>query len=160
MLSRIPAFILAALVVPLTACTPAEEEADPAVEKAPIAEAHVETMDTPKWVSDLFRAVDSMDADGFVRFMAEDVFFRAGSAEPLRGKAAVRDDIGSLFSKIKGINHELSDTWVHGNVIVVHGTVTYTRPDETTLTVPFADIWKMKDDLIQEYLIFIDNAKL
>ena len=155
MLSRISVLILASLVVPLSACTLAEGEPDPSV-----AKAHVKTMDTPTWVTDLFRAVDTMDADRFVAFMAEDVFFRAGSSETLRGRAAVRDDIGSLFSKIKGIHHELSDTWVHGDVVVVHGTVTYTRRDETTLTVPFADIWKMKGDLVQDYLIFIDNTKL
>ena len=118
-------------------------------------------MGTPEWVTDLFAAVDSMDADAFVRFMAEDVFFRDGNAEPLRGRDAVRADIiGSLYSRIKGINHVLSETWVHGNVVVVHGTVTYTRPDDSTLTVPFADIWKMNGDLIQEYMIFMDKTKL
>ena len=123
-------------------------------------EPSAETMGTPEWVTDLFRAVDSMDSDGFVGFMTEDVFFRNGSAEPLRGRDAVRDDIGSLYARIKRIHHVLSDTWVQGNVVVVHGTVTYTRPDDSTLTVPFADIWKMNGELIQEYMIFIDNTKL
>jgi ketosteroid isomerase-like protein len=160
MFNRFSARVVALFLSPLIACRPAEGKPDPPVENEPIAEGHVETMETPTWVTDLFRAVDTMDANKFVAFMAEDVFFRSGSAESLRGRAAVRDDISSLFSRIKGINHELSDTWVHGDVVVVHGIVTYTRPDDTTLTVPFADIWKMEGDLIQEYLIFIDNTKL
>ena len=143
--------IASLLVFPLAACTSAVEEPDPSV---------VDTMDTPEWVTDLFSAVDSMDADGFVGFMAEDVFFRNGSAEPLRGRDAVRDDIGSLYARITGIHHVLSETWVQGNVVVIHGTVTYTRPDDSALTVPFADIWKMNGELIKEYMIFIDNTKL
>ena len=126
----------------------------------PPEQAIVETTDAPEWVTDLFGAVDSMDADAFVRFMAKNVFFRDGSAEPLRGRDVVRDDIGALYSRIKGINHVLSETWVLGNVVVVHGTVTYTRLDDSTLTVPFADIWKMNGGLIQEYMIFVDNTKL
>lgn len=160
MRNRFSALILGLFLIPLSASTPAKGGPDASVENAPIAERHLETTETPSWVTDLFRAVDAMDADKFVAFMTENVFFRAGSAESLRGRAAVRDDIGSLFSRIKGIDHELTDTWVHGDVVVVHGIVTYTRPDDTTLTVPSADIWKMEGDLIREYLIFIDNTKL
>ena len=119
MFNRFSALVVALFLSPLIACTPAEGRPDTSVENAPIAEGRVETMETPTWVTDLFRAVDTMDAERFVAFMAEDVFFRAGSAESLRGRAAVRDDIGSLFSRIKGINHELSDTWVQGDVVVV-----------------------------------------
>ncbi len=175
MRSRILVVMLVAVMVPLAACSPAEEApvaftgplasctpAEQAAIDQASAEARVETMNPPEWVTDLFRAVDSMDADTFVEFMAEDVSFRNGSAEALQGRAAVHDDIGALFSSIKGINHVLSDTWVLGDTIVVHGTVTYTRLDETALTVPFADIWKMDQDLdlIQEYLIFVDNTNL
>ena len=148
------------LVFTLAACTPAIDEPISVVDNTSLTEPSVEAIDTPAWVADLFRAVDSMDADGFVGFMAEDVFFRNGSAEPLRGRDAARNDISSLYARIKGINHLISETWVHGNVVVIHGTVTYTRPDGSTLTVPFADIWKMKGDLIQEYMIFMDSTKL
>ena len=57
----------------------------------------METMETPAWVADLFRAFDAKDADKFAAFVAEDVFYRVGSAEPLRGRAAVRESIVSFF---------------------------------------------------------------
>jgi ketosteroid isomerase-like protein len=117
-------------------------------------------MDAPQWVKDLFRAVDAGNVDGFVQFMADDVRFRAGSSAPLLGKQAVRQDITALLANIRGMRHDLSLTLVHGDIVVVHGTVTYTRHDGSTLTVPFADVWTMKGEKIQEYLIFIDNTKL
>ena len=117
-------------------------------------------MTTPKWVNELFEAVDEGDVDRFVQFMTEDVQFRAGSNEPLRGRRAVREDIAGLLSSIQGMRHKLSNTLVHDDIVVAHGTVTYTRHDESTLTVPFADIWTMDGGKIKEYLIFIDNTEL
>ena len=109
-------------------------------------------MKTPKWVNDLFQAVDEGDVDSFVRFMTEDVHFRAGSHEPLKGRGAVREDIAGLLSSIEGMRHVLSKTLVHDDIVVAHGTVTYTRHDESTLTVPFADIWGTDGEKIKEYL--------
>jgi len=117
-------------------------------------------MNTPEWVNDLFQAVDEGDVDSFVQFMTEDVHFRAGSNEPLKGREAVREDISGLLSSIKGMRHVLSKTLVHDDIVVAYGTVTYTRHDQSTLTVPFADIWTMDREKIKDYLIFIDNTKL
>ena len=112
------------------------------------------------WVNDIFSAVDSGDVDAFVGFMTEDVIFRHGNQDPLHGKEAVREAMGDLFGSIKGMNHELSATLGDGHTVVVHGMVTYTRQDESTLTVPVADIWTMASGKIKEYLIFVDNTKL
>jgi TRAP-type uncharacterized transport system substrate-binding protein len=44
--------------------------------------------------------------------------------------------------------------------VICHGTVTYTRHDASTLTVPFANIFRTRDDLIDEYLIYVDASAL
>lgn len=117
-------------------------------------------MKAPEWVNDLFKAVDSSDVDSFVQFMSEDVYFRAGSSQPIQGREAVRKDFSGLLASIKGMQHSLSDTLVQDHTVVVHGTVTYTRHDGSELTVPFADIWAMEGEKIKDYLIFIDNTQL
>jgi hypothetical protein len=96
----------------------------------------------------------------FVQFMTDDVRFRAGNSILLHGKQAAHQDITTLLARIRHMRHALSAVLVHDNIVAVHGTVTYTRHDGSTLTVPFADMWTMQDDKIQEYLIFIDNTKL
>ena len=112
------------------------------------------------WVNDVFSAVDSGDVDAFVEFMTEDVRFRHGNQDPLQGKEAVRESMGGLFRSIKGMGHELSATLVDGDTVVVHGEVTYTRQDGSTLTVPVADVWAIAGGKIDEYLIFVDNTEL
>ena len=132
---------------------------------SPAADIHVDYSkdgnepDT-KWIHELFQAIDAMDADGFVEFLSEDVRFKHGNQDFLYGRSEAHKGISGLFDNILGINHELSTILVSGNSIVVYGTVTYTRKDGSTLSVPVADIWTMADDKIQEYLIFVDNHEL
>jgi len=38
--------------------------------------------------------------------------------------------------------------------------VTYTRHDGTNLTLPFVNVFAMRGDLIQDYLIYIDATPL
>ena len=50
--------------------------------------------------------------------------------------------------------------WSGVSGLASHGTVTYTRHDQSRLTVPFATILKLQGDLIQDYLIFSDMSEL
>ncbi|MCZ6870167.1 MAG: nuclear transport factor 2 family protein [Gammaproteobacteria bacterium] len=112
------------------------------------------------WVSALFEAVDSGDADAFVGFMSDDVVFRLRNLDPLYGKEAVHKDISELLAGIQGISHELSRVIAHDDLVIVQGVVTYTRLDGSTLPCQFVDVWTMRGALIQEYLIYIDNTEL
>ena len=118
------------------------------------------TVGRENWVTRLFQSVDSKDTEAFLAFLSDDVLFRFGNADPVSGKAAVGEAVGGFFGSIKGIHHELVASWEEGGVIICHGTVTYTRHDSTTLSVPFANILGVDGDLINKYLIFADVSGL
>lgn len=46
------------------------------------------------------------------------------------------------------IRHEVFDTWQQPHATICHGQVTYTRHDSSQLSVPFANVFKMRDGLI------------
>ena len=117
-------------------------------------------MDKSKWFQQLFESIDQKDADKFVTFLTDDAVFKFGNADPVNGKAAIRGAVAAFFSSIQAINHKINDTWTQPDAVVCHGTVTYTRHDSSLLTVPFANIFKMRDNSIREYLIFIDTSRL
>lgn len=117
-------------------------------------------MQAPRWISKLFETLDAGDIDGFVQFLTEGVLFRMGSSQPIQGRETVRTGVYGFLSSIKGMKHSLSDTLVSGDTVVVHGTVTYTRRDESELAVPFANIFYLEDEKIRDYLIFVDNTAL
>jgi hypothetical protein len=122
------------------------------VEKAPSAR--------DAWVKLLIDSIDSMDVEAFTAFLTEDVCFRFGNAEPVSGKVNVGDAVSGFFESIAALQHNVLATIEQGNVVICHGAVTYTRHDSSTLTVPFANVLKLRGDLIMEYLIYIDISDL
>jgi ketosteroid isomerase-like protein len=101
-----------------------------------------------------------MDTQAFLGFMADDVSFRFGNADPVDGRATVGEAVSGFFGSIKALRHDVTEMWDEGDSVICHGTVTYTRHDSSTLTVPFANVFGLRDDLIREYLIFVDTSEL
>ena len=117
-------------------------------------------MPEARWVNQLFQSIDRKDSDAFLTFLAEDIFFRFGNAEPIHGKNNAGNVVKGFFESIKTLQHDISETWSVDNTVICHGFVTYTRHDATTLTVPFANIFKMEGQKIKEYLIYVDISEL
>ena len=108
----------------------------------------------------LFESIDRADAEGFSRFLSEDASFRFGSAPAVAGRAAIVTAVGEFFSTISACRHELANTIARGDTLVCEGTVTYTRHDNSTVTLPFVDIFEISNGLIDEYKIYIDAGPL
>lgn len=117
-------------------------------------------MTTPAWIPTLFQALDAFDANTFASFLTTDATFVFGNAKPLKGKITIRDGVAAFFTSIAAIRHDLIDTWTVPEAIICRGTVTYTRHNGTQLRVPFANVFKLRDEHIQEYLIYLDNTQL
>ncbi|MEO1202484.1 MAG: nuclear transport factor 2 family protein, partial [Pseudomonadota bacterium] len=98
-------------------------------------------------VEGLFDAIDSMDAANFVAYLTEDARFRFGSAPEAQGRAAIAEAVGGFFASIAGLKHHIDLFLVEGETIVCEGSVTYTRHDGSTITLPFADVFDMRGDL-------------
>jgi len=109
---------------------------------------------------DLFADIDSMDPDAFARHLAEDVSFRFGNAEPTLGREAVRDTWAGFCAGIAGVSHDVIEQWEQGPATIVESTVTYTRRDGSTVSLPVVTIYRGADELIEDYRIFMDVAPL
>ena len=117
-------------------------------------------MEQAGWIHDLFQVIDAQDTESFLAFLTDDVFFRFGNADPIHGKNNVANVIKGFFESIKDIQHDITESWARDDKVVCYGFVTYTRHDNSTLTVPFANIFHMQDDKIREYLIYADISQL
>ena len=112
------------------------------------------------WLNDLFKAIDQSDAAGFTSFLTKDASFKLGNADAVLGRDNIRDFLAGFFSAIKSTEHTLENSWSIDNHVFIQGHVTYTRLNNTTLSVPFADIFEMNGDKIQDYKIYIDASEL
>ncbi|MCO6466212.1 MAG: nuclear transport factor 2 family protein [Bradyrhizobiaceae bacterium] len=116
-------------------------------------------MSTPDF-SPLFAAIDAKDADTFVTYFTNNGTFRFGNADPVVSTENIHAAVSGFFDSIKGLKHEVVDTKANDGVVCSHGYVTYTRHNDTTLRVPFCNVFNMDGDKIKDYLIFIDTSAL
>jgi hypothetical protein len=108
----------------------------------------------------VYEAVDSMDEQRLMPFLTEGCTFVYANSDPVIGRANIAETSKSFMALIAGIRHQLLDAWAFEDVIVSRLEVTYTRKDGSTLTVPAATIWRMRDAQIDDYRIYIDVAPL
>lgn len=111
-------------------------------------------------ISAAYQSIDSADSAKFASFITPDGIFRFANNPAVKGNSAIEEFVGGFFKSLKGISHSNLESWSVDNVIFVNGNVKYVRHDNTSLEVPFSCTWKMKDGLIDEYLIFTDNSEL
>jgi ketosteroid isomerase-like protein len=117
-------------------------------------------LDNAAWVRRVFDSVDAMDTETFLSFFDEDAQFRFGSAPAVTGKEAIRSAVDGFFASIKGLRHEILETWWHTETVICQGQATYTRTDGSEVTLPFVTIWRMRGERIREYLIYLDIQPL
>jgi ketosteroid isomerase-like protein len=116
-------------------------------------------------VTDLFRAIDNMDAGTFANAFTEDGSFRFGNSEPVVGRLQVQQGVSEFFSILGGLSHHVtgvwSGSWEGGDVISVEADVTYTRKDGTlTQAIPATSTLRMEGDRIKDYRAFVDISPL
>lgn len=108
----------------------------------------------------LFEDIDSMDPDRYSRHLSDDVVMRFGNSEPIVGRVAARDAWAAFCADLHGVSHDLVERWEAGTATIVEALVTYTRADDSTVTVPAVTIYRASVELIDDYRIFIDLAPL
>jgi len=106
------------------------------------------------------KTLDSKDTEAVLAYLTDDCIFQAGNAPVVRGKAAIKNTFDQFYPAVKSIKHEITDIFESGDSVVHRGRVTYTRLDESTLTVPVCDVFKVRNNKIAEYYIYIDWSKL
>jgi len=112
-------------------------------------------------ISDIFVAVDAMDAGHFAGYFADDCTLRFANADVLVGRAAIERGIAHFFSTIAALRHRVIDMWQLEYTTIFQVEVTYTRLDGHQCTMPAAVIARCgADGLIRDYNIFVDLEPL
>lgn len=108
----------------------------------------------------LFADIDSMEPERFAAHLAQDVTMRFGSADPIRGRDAVREAWAAFCRDLNGVQHKLVEQWTVEATTIVEAEVTYTRGDDSRVTVPVVTIYREQGGEIADYRIYIDLAPL
>jgi len=117
-------------------------------------------MNRKEWLEKIGGVIDAKDSESFASYLTEDGTFRFGNAEPVKGRKAVADYVAAYFNMIKSSEHSVVNYWEQGDNIIWQGEVLYTRLDDRKVKFYFTNIFYMKGDLIEQYLIYVDNTPL
>ena len=115
---------------------------------------------TTKDMQDLFKAIDAFDTRKFASYLDDNANFRFANIPVVTGRNNIFDFVAGFFQGIKAISHKNLEFWELEGIRFVNGNVTYTRHDNSTLSVDFSNTFKLEGDKIKEYRIFIDNSEL
>ncbi len=108
----------------------------------------------------LFSDIDSMDPERFAAHLAQDVSMRFGNAQPVHGRDAVRDAWAAFCQDLNGVEHRLLERWTIDDTTIVEARVTYTRRNDSQVSVPVVTIYHERGGEIDDYRIYIDLAPL
>ena len=117
-------------------------------------------MNESDWIKHIFSAIDEKNTEKFMQFLDEECSFRFANIPPVNGQEAIQQFIDGFFSSIDGLKHEILEFWPIPGGLVCHGNVTYTRHNQSELSVPFPNIFKLNNDKVRDYLIFADTSLL
>lgn len=117
-------------------------------------------MELNSFVTEVYQSIDRADAKKFASYITADGTFRFANNPSVKGTEAIEAYVDGFFKSLKAVAHSNLESWRAGDVLFVNGTVTYTRHNGTSLELPFSCTWKMKGNLIDQYLIYIDSSEL
>jgi len=117
-------------------------------------------MNKSNFVKQLYTAVDKKDLELLSDFLSDEVFFRIANFDPVTGKEACLKANQNFFSSITSMRHQIDNVWEQGDDVICNGRVDYIRFDSSSHSVPFATIFKLKQDKIINYLVYADISKL
>jgi len=112
------------------------------------------------FVKDMYAIVDSRDPQKFSELFAEDGVFKFANMPAVEGKGNILDFVKGFFQSIKDIGHDQIEDWQVNGTRFATGRVTYTRHDNSELVVPFSVLLRMNDNLIKDYLVYVDASEL
>jgi ketosteroid isomerase-like protein len=107
-------------------------------------------------VAVIFADIDAFDPDKFVAHLTPDATFRFANADPVTGRAAVKEAVAVFFSSIDGLTHHILKVYESGDTVIAKIDVEYLRKDGKSVTVPNADILVFDGDLVRDWQIYID----
>jgi limonene-1,2-epoxide hydrolase len=106
----------------------------------------------------MFAALDRESVAALFPYLHDDVIWRFASYPVGKGKNSFAAAWSAMSGQVKALEHTVHELWSQGEAIFCHGEVSYHRLDAPTVTVPFANVFRLRGEKIAEYLIYVDAS--
>ena len=103
-----------------------------------------------------FAALDALDVPALAALVTDDVHTRLGNSEPVDGKAGFVKTAEGFAASIAAVRHEIHSLWAIGDAVIAEMDVHYKRHDGKELTLPCCNTFRVRDNLIADYRVYMD----
>lgn len=110
------------------------------------------------WMTDLFAALDRDGVPGMFPWLDEQLRFRFAGYPAGTGRQNFADVWAAMSPGIRSLRHSIRQAWQIDDDAICHGEVTYELTSGRRVTVPFANVFRLRAGLITEYLIYVDAS--
>lgn len=115
-------------------------------------------MERETWIREMFAALDRESVPGLFPYLHDDVVWRFAGYPPGDGKDSFAEGWSAMSGRVKALEHAVQTVWCQGDAIFCHGEVSYHLRDAPTVVAPFATVFRLRDEKISEYLIYVDAS--
>ncbi len=115
-------------------------------------------MDRESWIREMFAALDRGSVPALFPYLHEDVTWRFASYPAGTGRDSFAAGWEAMSGRIERLEHVVHAVWSQDDAVFCHGDVSYYLVDGATVTAPFANVFRLRDERISEYLIYVDAS--
>jgi limonene-1,2-epoxide hydrolase len=109
----------------------------------------------------LIRLFEAMNVDEALTLFTEDARYRFGNYPTAVGREDIRKAAtSSHLEAIKGVSFKIQGLWEVGDVLVCEMEIEYIRTDDSVLTLPCTDVFRMEGNRIKDMRIYMDPSPL
>ncbi len=115
-------------------------------------------MDRETWIREMFAALDRGSVPALFPYLHDDVKWRFASYPVGHGKDSFAAAWSAMAGRVKALEHTVHRVWSQEDTVFCHGDVRYHLLDAPPVTVPFANLFRVREGKISEYLIYVDAS--
>jgi ketosteroid isomerase-like protein len=112
-------------------------------------------------IKNLIKLFEAMKVDEFLTYLTEDAEYRFGNYPAAIGKEAIEATVkASHLDQIKAITFNIKDMWEKDDAVICALDIDYTRTDDSVLTLPCLDVFRLAGDKIKSMRVYMDATPL
>lgn len=108
------------------------------------------------WYEEMFDHIDNKRMDEFLAFVTDDITLTFGNQPSATGKDQVRAALTAFWQTIEGLKHHFVNVFESSGHFIFEETVSYTRMDRHTVTVPCVTVIKFDGERARDWRIYTD----
>ncbi len=119
------------------------------------------TTSATQTIRHLISLFEEFKAEDAVKLFTDDATYRFGNFPTANGKEEIRQAAtSSHMEAIKGVSFKILELIEVDDYVICEMEITYIRTDDTKLTLPCTDVFRMRDGLIKDMRIYMDPTPL